>query len=582
MKRTVLILLMLLAPLLTGFSALGADYYVDTGGNDLNSGGLASPWRSIQHAVDAVGPGDTIHVRGGVYNEAIYFNRSGSAALGHITLKNYLDETPVLDGTGLTDEGLLHLENIAYVNIIGFQLRNLTTSKADTTPAGIWVSGTSHHLEIRDNVIHSIKNTADQGNAHGIAVYGESETASINNIVIDGNEIRDCLLGSSESLVLNGNVEDFVVSNNRIHDNDNIGIDFIGYEGVCSDESLDRARDGVCIGNTVYNIDASTNPAYKGEKSAGGIYVDGGTRITIERNIVHHCNIGIEIASEHQGKSSSHIIVKNNFVYQNHIMGIALGGYDTQRGSTQYCSIINNTCYQNDSDRDGNGELCLQYDVQQTDIKNNIFFCNDQNLFLSNPFTSNAGNTINYNIYHGSENGNPRWQWKKIFYSSFSSWRNATGNDGNSRYADPKLLNPASGNLHISSDSPAIDQGTAVTGLVNDIDDDKRPFGNGIDIGADEFTDASVLYVAAEEGCGGNWPCYQTPQEAIDAAGDGATIKIARGDHGGSIILNRSAALTLQGGWDASFKDQASDTTFIKAPKVNNGSLTFQMLTIRP
>jgi len=37
----------------------------------------------------------------------------------------------------------------------------------------------------------------------------------------------------SESMVLNGNVEHFVVSHNKVHDNDNIGIDFIGFEGEC-------------------------------------------------------------------------------------------------------------------------------------------------------------------------------------------------------------------------------------------------------------------------------------------------------------------------------------------------------------
>jgi len=39
-------------------------------------------------------------------------------------------------------------------------------------------------------------------------------------------------------MVLNGNVEKFVVSNNVVHDNDNIGIDFIGYEGENPDPAL--------------------------------------------------------------------------------------------------------------------------------------------------------------------------------------------------------------------------------------------------------------------------------------------------------------------------------------------------------
>ena len=177
----------------------------------------------------------------------------------------------------------------------------------------------------------------------------------------------------------------------------------------------DSARDGICSGNLVYNIDTLTNPAYGGGRSGDGIYVDGGTDITIERNIVHHCNIGIEIASEHKGKSSSYITVKNNFVYNNDIMGISLGGYDTERGSTEHCKIINNTCYKNDSAEEGNGELCLQYDTQNNEIMNNIFFANNQNLFVSNQYKTNTGNQIDYNIYYSpGQLNDPEWQWKGI------------------------------------------------------------------------------------------------------------------------------------------------------------------------
>ena len=47
--------------------------------------------------------------------------------------------------------------------------------------------------------------------AHGIAVYGTSAPDSVHNIVIDGNELYDLILGSSEGLVLNGNVSQFII-----------------------------------------------------------------------------------------------------------------------------------------------------------------------------------------------------------------------------------------------------------------------------------------------------------------------------------------------------------------------------------
>ena len=89
-----------------------------------------------------------------------------------------------------------------------------------------------------------------------------------------------------------------------------LGIDLIGFEGISFDAAYDRARNGVVSGNTIYNIDTQNNPAYGGERSAGGIYVDGGTGILIECNRVYSSNIGIEIASEHAGKATSDVTVR--------------------------------------------------------------------------------------------------------------------------------------------------------------------------------------------------------------------------------------------------------------------------------
>ena len=85
-----------------GASAASATtYYVATNGADTNAGTLALPWRTIQHAANTLAPGDTALVRGGIYNEDITVNVSGSAAGGYVTFQNYPGETAVVDGTGL-------------------------------------------------------------------------------------------------------------------------------------------------------------------------------------------------------------------------------------------------------------------------------------------------------------------------------------------------------------------------------------------------------------------------------------------------------------------------------------------------
>jgi cysteine-rich repeat protein/parallel beta-helix repeat protein len=450
---------------------------------------------TIQAAVAAAVAGDTVEVSTGIYNERVTFVSSGMPG-SPITLTAKAGHLPVIDGTGLptTDlEGLVYIEDRSYIVVSGFEIRNFTASAPSHFPAGIWVRGSAHHIEIRDNDVHGIRNEGCSScGAHGIAVYGTSAAASIHDVVIAGNEVHDLVLGWSESLVVNGNVEDFQITNNVVHGNNNIGIVAIGFEGECigCSDALDRARDGLIADNLVYDIDSIDNPSYSGSRSADGIYVDGGTRITIERNIVHDCNIGIELASEHDGKSTSEVVARNNFVYRSHSIGISIGGYDTRRGSTVDCAIVHNTLYDNDTDHSGGGELLLQYDVRNNVIENNIVYANSQNQFVANEFSLTSGNTIDHNLYFSAGGAaSSEWRWTTTPYTGFAAWKAGSGNDANSIFEDPVLVSPATGNLHLGAGSPAIGAAVALDPAVagtTDIDGTPRVSGAAADLGADE------------------------------------------------------------------------------------------------
>src|SRR5689334_1871443 len=131
------------------------------------------------------------------------------------------------------------------------------------------------------------------------------------DLIIDGNEVHHLKTGSSESLVVNGNVTNFRITHNVVHDNNNIGFDVIGFERTAPDPAVDQARDGVVSGNLVYNITSRGNPAYRNDESSDGIYVDGGTRILIEQNVIHDVDFGIELASEHKNGATSYITARN-------------------------------------------------------------------------------------------------------------------------------------------------------------------------------------------------------------------------------------------------------------------------------
>jgi parallel beta-helix repeat protein len=63
---------------LTGAAHADA-YYVSLSGNDRASGTVATPWRTIQHGVDALNPGDTLFIGAGTYRERIEIRRGGTA-----------------------------------------------------------------------------------------------------------------------------------------------------------------------------------------------------------------------------------------------------------------------------------------------------------------------------------------------------------------------------------------------------------------------------------------------------------------------------------------------------------------------
>ena len=415
---------------------------------------------SIQQGVNDANPGDTILVKSGIYKETVSFSKSGSENT-YITLLG--EAGAIIDGS---EDGVVGITilNTNYIKVIGMEIQNF---RGRRVPIGISVRGSSSHIELRNNKVHHIENAT--GNAHGIAFYG-TELTPINDIIVDGNEIRNCKLGQSESLVLNGNVTNFVVSNNVIHDNDNIGIDFIGFERT-GPEGFNQSRNGICFGNIVYNISTKTNPTYH-DLNSDGIYADGGRNIIIERNIVYNCDIGIELASEHGGKSTENIIVRNNFVSGSYQANIMAGGYAPNRGNAVNIAIVNNTTYMGRQ-----GEVALQNNCDSITIKNNIFYGESDQSYLQNRGIRNKNIVVYKNIYYGQSSSSP------------GSW-----SDANAKYVNPLLVNPYT-NMHLNSGSPAIDAGIDIGTDENksplsgteDIDNQSRIENGIMDIGADEF-----------------------------------------------------------------------------------------------
>lgn len=277
-NRLCLALALLSSPSLLAQS--GAKFYVSPTGSDNNSGSFTAPWRTIRHAANSAKAGATVYVETGIYHESVTFPASGTAS-EPITFVNYPGETPILDGTGLKPQdtqGLVNIVNQSYVTVQGFEIRNYTTPDPGVTPAGIWITGWGTGVRLLNNRVHHITTTAEGrgGNAFGIAVYGTAVTP-ISQLTISGNQVYSLKTGQSESVNVDGNVTHFTVTNNLIHDNDNIGFDAIGGEGV-GPTGHDQASYGEVSGNTQFTTSAPfTMEATTATAPTGFIVTDAST-----------------------------------------------------------------------------------------------------------------------------------------------------------------------------------------------------------------------------------------------------------------------------------------------------------------
>ena len=150
--------------------AFGAAYYVATDGSDNNAGTKAKPFASLNKANTVVHAGDTVWVRGGIYDlrDTVFFARykmtaaivltaSGESDDNRIHYLAYPGERPIFDGANLpvaaggehsdgTPEGAMYTSPIVisakYLHLKGFDVRN--TPMKHNSNSGVFLYASKH------------------------------------------------------------------------------------------------------------------------------------------------------------------------------------------------------------------------------------------------------------------------------------------------------------------------------------------------------------------------------------------------------------------------------------------------------
>ena len=522
-----------------------ADYFVATTGNDSNNGtSVATPWRTIAHAVAYAGltGGDTVYVRGGTYAEHAEIAKSGSAG-NPLTVKAYAGETPIMDGNGLTPTpwpshgGVLDVTG-SHVVVDGLRVINSTVG-ADAI--GILVRGPG----VADVTVRNC--STDNTRSSGIAVWGmTSDYSGVVGVLIEKNTITNAVNdGYQECLSIANGVDQFEVRGNTVRDSYNaphppnipLGID-----------AKVNVRNGKIHHNQVYNL------AY-----CSGIYVDGwdstAYNIDIYNNVIHHvAHGGIQVGAEEAG-TIYNINIYNNLIYQTSENGFAINNSNIATpAQVRDIRFYHNTVY-------GCGYYAahITVDAPNSVINNNIFSQNG----WSNAVTVNSGNQANIsmanNITDGAQNA---WLPGQVIFKGSSSISQA-----------PQFAWVGGGNFRLVAGSPAIDAGTASWAASNDLDDLARPSGAGYDVGAYEFgsTSANAAPTVALTAPANN-ATYTAPASVALSANasdsDGSVVRVEFWNGSSKLGEDTSSA----DGWTFNWSNVAAGSYTVTAKAFDNGS----------
>lgn len=331
-------------------------YVSPTGANSGSASTEATAWLTLQYAVDTATPGDDIQVLPGTYATHLVITVSGASASNYTRLRaapGYAVR-PLIDGTNVvapTYPYAVLLWGVAYWEVSGFEVINAGETwgpGVNHTPQGIScedkVGVGCHHILISNNYLHDIRKTSHADSYALPIVVGSlavTEALGCHHVEVRGNEVGNCDTWQVSggifhgSITVAGNVSDYILDNNYLHDEESLGgcgAEITGNQG--GGALPNQPRQGVVSRNRIVG------------NLAQGLYLTSGLTTVIERNYIERCGYGVEVSSELGAgvvDLARYIWVRNNVMVDTTYIALVMGAWSVAYGNTVDCWMSNNT-----------------------------------------------------------------------------------------------------------------------------------------------------------------------------------------------------------------------------------------------
>ena len=360
---------------LLGFThgTTAATYYVNNAassacGNAAGGGTMAQPFCTISYALGRIAGGDTVYVRSGTYNEALYIAGPAGKTGANTTISAYPGDTVVLRGDSV-NTGRCKIINTSFVTFAGFTITNYNQ--------GLFVDSSSN-ITIRRCTIHHV-------GQEGLHVHVNSSFVTIDSCTVHDTRQwqyngEGIYIGTGDAAPVD-NTNNVTVRNTTIYNTTDEGIEFkIGTHHITAD------------GNNIYNVNLGSDWSQNGN-DVGAIEVNNAVgavqnygsdpQQVVRNNYIHNVKTAI--------RAGTGITVYNNVIRNVSGYGIYV---DNQSNDSYTRAMYHNTI-------DAAAANAVFHVSGTQDVRNNIGPATAKNLPTQDSFYVNKA-AADYHLVKGA------------------------------------------------------------------------------------------------------------------------------------------------------------------------------------